>query len=655
MYPSKTFNNDTSQPIFVSVTAVVDDNGFVTTILAAGGTVGLSEIQRAESQRILNWIRETFVGQSERFFAAHNGIVPHAKITMHTSGSADPLNLDQRDRRFAALDTEQLELRIMAAGLPESAYRIPMSALKPLVFEFDAEDFPSFMQQRPYPFSEKPEIHIVNTIEAPGVTAPEFAKRIAEHIMRKNPELNPKPEPEVGHRNYTNAPRVGTYWRDLERSQRFFFVQSTHECEGHSHVRMLRVDNQRGGVYDFPFSDGVQWGKMFEQVTGKDVPGNPYAAAGSVVYAREGDIEVSFGGNAAIKARDLTDQQIDRIVVEHGEKHPGLREFLVDARKPERKVGVPPELGMPYAGLAEDFKDVQYSRDAIEQQIESYRKAFPEVGEFFKRFIGSVEFTGNEVPPAAGERYYSYISNQTYTVIDASRKLHSEDYYITMERDGDKHRTKFTYRDHATWLSVWRPLDDEGKPRKVEMVEVGLRPDEEPAILARGEEVLVESNAERQLRIIYAELDRRVPGWREAGDGDHVFLDDVALAKRAIRSLFKHMNNYCSLAQTSNTELAKTTAAYLKVSGEKARIEREMRDVIAGRRGGWDAARVRVEQDSTREMLRLFTSIFARAHGKECAKLMLSAFNATTLGALPPELHVAFMARCEEYARRNEG
>ena len=62
--------------MIVSVAACIDDNGIVRDMHAAGGIVGQNDIQRAEAQRMHRWIRNTFVGQHEFFFNAHNGKVP---------------------------------------------------------------------------------------------------------------------------------------------------------------------------------------------------------------------------------------------------------------------------------------------------------------------------------------------------------------------------------------------------------------------------------------------------------------------------------------------------------------------------------------------------------------------------------------------------
>ena len=75
-HTEKQFTNDATTPMIVSVAACIDDNGIVRDMHAAGGIVGQNDIQRAEAQRMHRWIRNTFVGQHEFFFNAHNGKVP---------------------------------------------------------------------------------------------------------------------------------------------------------------------------------------------------------------------------------------------------------------------------------------------------------------------------------------------------------------------------------------------------------------------------------------------------------------------------------------------------------------------------------------------------------------------------------------------------
>lgn len=455
----KQFRNTATTPIVVAVIACADGEGIVREIHAAGGTLGFSDGQRAESQRMHRWIRDNFIGQHYFFFNAHNGIVSDAKT------------------------------------------------------------------EKP----KQPEIHIINTIDfSPEATAEAMKGMpgLIERILRRDFEkgsnrttvgaASDKKEARAvaaGHPGYELAPKVGTYWQDRSRILRFFVVLATHECEGHSHIRMLRVDNQRGGEYEFAFTTTDAWDRDWKQVSAAEVPGlHPYQAAAANF------LNVSFK-----PARSRAEQRFDN---------------TLNFRGVPREVGMPRELGMGY----------NLPRN-VGKTSDSYLEAV------FRDFIGGVPFEGEEQPPAAGERYHSMISDQTYTVIDVRRKLHSTDHYVTMERDHDGHRTKFTYRDHATWLTVWRPLDEDGKKHvKVEVVldasDAMRQVGEAAHAAAEAAMDFRETDAERQLRILYSELDRRVPGWRDAQQPSGAFVDELGLAIRAIRSINKHMKNYQQIAST---------------------------------------------------------------------------------------------------------
>lgn len=586
MHPTKQFTNNAPQPIFVAVTAHVDDRGSVTSVYTAGSTAGFDEIQRAEQRRMFKWIRATFVGQTERFFNAHNGIVPHEEIPLpdaagrffNTSGSVSPLHFDQRERRFslADVDAEEVENRVYAA----------IAAMLGL--------------------SDEP--------------------------------------PEVGHDEFDDVPNVGTYWQDRERPVRFFFLLSKHECEGHTHMRMLRVDHARGGEYDFVFVDSDAWDKQFKRVAQVDVPGN-IVTGRTVVLMDRGECKVSFDGLDVTPARDLTDDQINTVVAEHGERYSGLREFLEEQR-PQRRIEFPAALGEPYVpskgGILLDDEPDAYAKVAADYGSVQYRSALGEpynptvdgVPKYMQQFLDALDFTGNEVPPAVGERYFSWISGSTYKVVDVSRKLRQTDHYVTMEREHDGHRAKYTFRDHAHWLAVWRPVDDEGSARPVEMVDVPT------TTLDLTGPTSAESDAERRLSVIYRELDRKVPGWREAGDGDWVFLDDTALALRAIRTLSKHMRNYRQLGEQLGRELASAqehTGEQLKaINTTNKRHSAQMRDAT----------------DRMREMAVVFAEMFAELFGREALKEQIVAMNATSVANLPHDQLVPFLKRCRDYGRR---
>lgn len=542
----KQFTNAATTPILITMSFELNDDKIIERIDAAGGTVPQNDIAKAEQQRMVRWVRDTFIGQHEFFLNAHNGNVP-APGSTETSGSADPLNLDQRDRRFVVANTIDFSPEAVAKamqGAPGLIDRI-------LRRNFDKQRNQTTVGAA----SDKTEARAVS----------------------------------VGHPNYEFAPKVGTYWQDRNRTVRFFVVVSTHECDGHSHVRMLRVDNQRGGEYEWAFTTPSAWNEMFAPTTADKVPGlTPYSA----------------------------------------------QRVSLDALQP-----------IHYALDPED----------AEKLLHDFHEAHPEIGDFFRQFLDNVPFEGNEQPPQPGERYYSYISNKTYTVVDARRKLHSQDYYITMDRDEDGHRTKFTYRNHAEWLTVWRPVDDEGNPRKVVEVELKLDTrDASEALRKVGEtaheaaQATFEFHATDAIARIVRELNKRLPGWVEQPPGPVVY-DTADLIIRAIRTLNKHMQNYRQLSKKLGERVDELVKAKNHYQTRTLELEHELNQE---RGGSWGPDRIRTEQDRMRDMLLEFCRVFRSQHGIERLKVHVQAFGATKLTDLPPETYVQFMQDCRTYAEK---
>ena len=570
----KQFTNAATTPILITMSFELNDDKIIERIDAAGGTVPQNDIAKAEQQRMVRWVRDTFIGQHEFFLNAHNGNVPAPGFT-ETSGNADPLNVDQRDRRFVVVNTIDFS--------PEAVAKA-MQGTPGLIDRILRRDFEKQRNQTTVgAASDKAEARAVS----------------------------------VGHPGYEFAPKVGTYWQDRNRTARFFTVIATHECDGHSHVRMLRVDNQRGGEYEWAFTTPSAWNEMFAPTTADKVPGlTPYAQMAAELY------DVSF--------------------------------------KParERKVGMPPELGAPYSAQRVSLDALRskslpgylmLNDDEAEQLLHDFHEAHPEIGDFFRQFLDNVPFSGSEQPPQPGERYYSYISDKTYTVVDARRKLHSQDYYITMDRDEDGHRTKFTYRNHAEWLTVWRPVDDEGNPRKVVEVELKLDTrDASEALRKVGEaaheaaEAALVFNQGHTLNRIVAELDRRVPGWqKQSNSGPQVTFGDRMI--RAIRTLNRmHGRKENDNLREENKRLQATLEARTK---EVESLKRE-------RGGSWGPERIRTEQDRMREMVYEYARLFRIIHGTDRLKVHMQAFGVPTMRDLPLEQYLDFMRDCRTYAEK---
>lgn len=523
-HTNKTFSNAATTPVLVAVIACSNLEGIVVDIHAAGGTLGFTDDQRAESQRMHDWIRSTFIGQSHSFFVAHNGVVPH-----HRARPKPPeINIVNK------IDFNPEALREAMRGTPGILERILR------------RDFTKGRTQTTKGAASDPK-------EARSVV--------------------------VGHPGYELAPKPDTYWQDRNRILRFFRVISTHECEGHSHIRMQRVDNQRGGEYEFAFTTVEAWEKMFSPTTADKVPGLlPYQQA--------------------------------------------ALDFLNVSYKPARELRMPRELGMGY-GL-----------DA-----------------FFQELLDGVEFTGKELPPAVGERYHSFISGQTYTVVDVRPKHESTDLYVTMDRDGDGHRAKFTYQGHAKWLTVWRPLDHEDKPRRVAMVDLEMRLDTSgasEALRALGEQAheaalsMSEFNATDALGRIFDELHKRLPGWNNKPTTAPL-LSEAELAIRAIRTLVR------VAGRKENDALKEQNKAQLAMIEVK---NKEIAKLKQERGGSWGPDRIRTEQDRMREMVYEYARLFRIIHGTDRLKVHMQAFGVSTMRDLPPEVYVEFMRDCRTYAEK---
>lgn len=491
-YTEKQFRNTADTPIVIAVVAESNDEGIVGRFYAAGGTLHFDDAARAEALRMHKWVIQTFKGQSQSFFAAHNGIVP------------DPVQ--------------------------QEASRLHRKGHEPVT--------------------------IVNTVT---LGEPFDAEKAAQAVLRgiRDAEVIA----ERGNKAAASAPQPGTYWQDRNRLLRHFLVTEVKACSGHAHVRMTRVDGHRGGVYDFPYENDAQWSKLFKQ-------------------AREEDVPVAF-------------------------------------------------------------------RAARESLLEDWLTGVGGVPSYMQQFLDAVSSEGNELPPAVGERYHSYISDQTYTVVDVRRKLHDTDLYVTMERDGDKHRAKFTYRDHAHWLTVWRPLDHEDKPRKT--VEIELKVDAADAMRQVGEaaheaaEAALVFNQGHTLNRIVRELDRRVPGWqKQSSSGPQIEFGDRMI--RAIRTLNRmHGRKENDDLREENKRLQATLEARTK----------EVDSLKHERGGSWGPERIRTEQDRMREMLFEFTRLFKYTYGVERVKTHMQAFDVTSMMHMPLEVYLGFMRDCRAYAEKH--
>lgn len=383
-----------------------------------------------------------------------------------------------------------------------------------------------------------PGITIVNTIEMPNLSSPEAARRIAEACRRPLYEnrcrarfdnverfvgmpkelgagysVKSTSGDNVSANRFFDAPTLGTYWREKARNKDYQVI-AVSEHEHCVTVRMQRTTND--GVFDFQFFTKNDWLERFEQAfrIHDEFYTDPYAALA-----------------ATMKDVPYSAQRVSLEAL-----RPQRRWFVIDPR--------------------------QVGKTEAHAIAGAFRAEYPELAEMWKG-------KEHELPPAEGERYQSLIMGRNiYRVLDARRKLHSEDWYITMIRECDGHKAKFTYRDHATWFLVWVPVIDEEEPVRKGNVTVTLDTSAASEALKKVGESMHEAAAEfvkymdsdgslHDLVRIMDELHKRVPSWNQnATTGPE--LDEASLAIRAIRTLAKR-----SQTATDNWQRAEDKVAEL--------------------------------------------------------------------------------------------
>lgn len=445
-------------------------NGNVIDILATGGLLPRNDEERDEAARLMQYVRDKFIGRVKSDFENAREIVTGHNITM------------------------------------------PVGRLT----------FPDLRKQ--------PDITIVNTIEMPGVATPEAARRVAERIRntvaasirrplyenkcraRFDNVENFKGVENVPDKRFFDAPTLGTYWREKARNKDYQVI-AVSEHEHCVTVRMMRTTND--GVFDFQFFTKNDWLERFEQCfrIHDEFYTDPYAALAATMKAPYSASRV------ALEAQRVPLSSLQR------------RWFVIDPR--------------------------QVGKTEAHAIAGAFRAEYPELAEMWQG-------KEHEMPPAVGERYQSLIMGRNiYRVLDARRKLNSEDWYITMIRECDGYKCKFTYRDHATWFLVWVPVIDEEEQRKPELrVDVSAATEAFKKVGEAMHEAAASTsgfNTGYTLGRIERELDKHVPNWRmQSVSGPTVSFGDLMI--RAIRQQAKHVNNYAQLGDQlaeQNKELLK--------------------------------------------------------------------------------------------------
>lgn len=600
MQNEKTFRNNAPQPMQVPLVAFYGESGTVTAVRRRRGYAsGLDHAERVEAQRIFLWARDTFVGQHELLFRMHSGVLPvmmmpeyaplafdfetyvrphnqpgKSEAQFHlTSGSADFLH--DNDRRYVVLDGIDVH-RIAEAMLTTPGI---LDLLRPKQKEVNVD----------FTFNGN---DVIGDLE-------KWAATLAQDELRRGRKVDPS--------IYTKAygaqregPIPGTYWQSRTEPTRFFKMTNATSCIGHWHVEMHCL--QDGEPEDRLWVSDKQWGDLFAKVdrVTAHAPLSPQSSVGS---------HASRVPAASLKPMFHSGGYVGKMPVA-SLAFPNLRDAVHEREQ----------------------KEVEQFVAEVEAQQET--TANPVV-EATQQVLDAVPFTGTEKPPAVGEKYQRVGSEEVFTVIDVARKLyHWSDSTVTLETGTGTTRVKrhkHVFRNHAQWLSKWRPVDSEGNVKPVEFVDLeefidgalGAEDDKaEPALSTRNED----ENAVRWIRVIGRELDRRVPGWREH-DEPGVLYDDCALIIRAIRYLNRQGVDFGNLA----VELREQNKAQLQMA---------------------EAHNKRMTKVETwlREIAREASVSFKNTYGIEKTKGLLKEFGYDSLVQVPEADLVSWVRKLREYA-----
>lgn len=568
----KEFTNNAAQPMKIKVIAAVNHEGTITRVLASGGIAGLSDDQRAEAMRMFTWAKETFVGQYLDVFYMHNGIVPPPKARLE---------------------------------------------------EFD--------------FSSEPYAHMAEVFNVPF-------KSIREMAM---PEI-------LGAAFKTVVPN-----NQPGKSGAHFYQTSGDED-------FLKIDGMRFVVLDDLNPDAIAEallttpGALDMILAGMheaDLTGKPQDVNIELRIDTDGATETL---DALIKAMRTPPKWAEGIAPAPRGLPPEVDSYWQSRTEPTKfyKVtDVQPCLGHTHIemhclqdGEPEDrvwISSVQWADifarvdrvtahaplspqssvgpHALKLDTEAFLRD-PEpstsVQAATQRVLDGVEFTGTEAPPKEGEQYQRVNGDDVFTV----KSVVQEDFglhKVLLENADGSMRVKVAYRNHAQWLSHWRPVDSEGNAKPVEFVDIE---NDDKEVLAEVREGMIEENAERWIRIIGRELDRRVPGWRDY-DPPGVLYDDCALILRAIRTLNRHMLSY----QTLGKELSERTNTLV---ADAQRDQKKLTEMTT-----W-----------INEMTRDASVAFKNTFGIEKTKELLKEFGHGNILAIPLADRVSWLRRMREYA-----
>ena len=598
---TKHFRNKALRAMSFPLVALYGSDNIITSVRPwKNQLVGMNDDQRAEVDRMVTWANTTFVGQTTEFFDAHNGIVPSPQASIADFDfSSDPYArmAEVFGVPYKSVRETTMPKTLGTASRPSGANFYHTSG--DADFRIDGVRFVVLDDLNPEAIAEallatpgaldailsgmheealtgKPqEVNIELRVDTDGATETLDALVKAIRMPPKWAEGIPvrgKPWP---YGQALNAviqppPEAGSYWQSRTEPTKFYKITDVQPCIGHWHIEMHCLQN--GEPEDRVWISNAQWADIFapvDRVTAH-APLSPQSSVGP--HALKLDTEA----------------------------------FL---RAPDRA------------------SDVEPSSEVVAAT---------------QRVLDGVEFTGTEAPPKEGEQYQRVNGDDVFTV----KSVVQEDFglhKVLLENADGSMRVKVAYRNHAQWLSHWRPVDSNGEVKPVVFVDIeidGVRiphlfpgtklnlQNDDKEVIAEVREGMIEENAERWIRIIGRELDRRVPGWRDY-DPPGVLYDDCALILRAIRTLNRHMLNYQKLAD----ELAEQNKAQLKMAEHHNKKMSQMTTWL-------------------NEMTRDASVSFKNTFGIEKTKELLKEFGYANVLAIPEADRVSWVRKLREYAGR---
>jgi len=580
---SKKFTNKAAQPMEIEVIAAVNHEGTITRILASGGIAGSTDDQRAEAMRMFAWAKVTFVGQDITLLQSHNGVVPSNGVNiphfMPGSPRLEDLNLSAEDREKIA--------RAFGMSYKSAMTKPSTSFLQSRANFYQASGDVDFLKIDGVRFMVLDDINPEAIAEAlltkPGALDAILSAMHEEVLTGKPQEVNIE-------LHVDTSGVIGDMEKMIE------FMRSPPEWAKYKPEKgfnsLVYTKN-----YDVPKID-TYWQSRIEPTK----------------FYRVNDVHPCIG-HYHLELHCLQDGSYDSQAWANASQWADLftqvdRDTAHAPLSPQSSVG-------PHAAIKELFPGTKLSLTPAEPSSEVVAAT--------QRVLDGVEFTGTEAPPKEGEQYQRVDRDTIYTVIDV-QKADMDAYTVTM--DAHKNgvffgRQKHPYRNHAQWLAHWRPLDSKGEGKPVVFVDIE---NDDKEMIAEVREGMIEENAERWIRIIGRELDRRVPGWRDY-DPQGVLYDDCALILRAIRTLNRHMLNYQGLGK----ELSERTNALVADAQRDQKRLTEMTTWI-------------------NEMTRDASVAFKNTFGLEKTKELLKEFGHANILAIPLADRVSWLRRLREYA-----